>query len=124
MSIAYISISPPRQYAARSESRAHGGEQDQIAFLQLAVVNRVADGQRDSRRGRVAVFVNILDDLALVEADLVGGGIDDTQVGLVSDEGADVGAGQVVPLQHRSAQLFHLADGVFEDRLAALADIM
>src|SRR5215510_5088641 len=83
---AYLSISPPRQHAARSEARAHGSEQDQVAFLQLAVINRVADGQWDGSRGRIAVLVDVLDDLALIEADLIGGGIDNSQVGLVGDE--------------------------------------
>src|SRR5262245_46121365 len=124
IAIAYLSISPPRQHAARSEPRPHGGEQDQVALLQLAVFNRVADGQRYGRGRSVAVLVNVLDDLALVEADLVGGGVDDPQVGLVGDERADVGPGQVVSLQHRPAQLFHLAHGVLEDRLAVLVDVM
>src|SRR5262245_28767907 len=85
------SISPPRQHAARRESRADSGEQGQVTFFQFAAVNRVADGQRDGRRGRIAVLMNVFDDLVLIEADLVCGGVNDPEVSLVGDERADVG---------------------------------
>src|SRR5262245_57086038 len=65
------SIGPSRQDAAGGETGADRGEQHEIAFSQFTAFNRVTDSQRNGRRRRIAILVNVLDNLALVETDLI-----------------------------------------------------
>ena len=56
----------------------------------LAVVDRLEQRERDRRRRRVAVAVDVHERAVRRDAEPVGGGVDDADVGLVRDEPVDV----------------------------------
>src|SRR6185503_9884152 len=83
--IAFL-ICPSREHRADGVSRSDRSQHNQLAFRQPAVVNRIAHRQRNCRGSSVSKLMNVLDYLALVEAELFGGRVDYSQIRLMRNE--------------------------------------
>src|SRR5581483_1478127 len=106
------------------ESGTNGRQQHQVAFLQLAFVAGSVHRQRDGSGGGVAVAVDVDDHAFGTKAEAVGGRSDNASVGLMWDEGGNVGAFEAVSLKKLFADLGLLANCNFEDRLPVLVDVV
>src|ERR1041385_8455087 len=81
---------PAEKRRAGSETGAYRGDQQEVAFLQLAFFERGLHGDGNRACGGVAEAVDIDDDLLHWHAEALGRGCDDAAVGLVSDEAIDI----------------------------------
>src|SRR5690348_1288106 len=80
---------PTQERGAGSEAGAYGGDQQEVAFLQLAFFERGLHGDGNRACGGVAEAVDINHDLLHWHAEALGRSDDDAAVGLVSDEAID-----------------------------------
>ena len=86
------------------EPGADRREQHEVALLQTARRDRVVQRERNRRGGRVAEPLDVDDDLARIDAELLGRRLDDAAVRLVRDEQIEVGRRQAVALQDAAAR--------------------
>ncbi len=115
-------IRPSHEARAPGEAAAEGREHEQVAAPELRFP--LGKAERDRRGGGVAVPLDVDHHLLHRDADALGGGGDDAQVGLVRHEKAEVLARQLVALQDLGAHVGHAHDGLFEDALAVLVQVV
>ena len=72
-------------------------QQHEVAVVQAAVVGGLGERERDRRRRRVAVALDVHERALRRDAEPVGGGLDDAEVGLVGHEPVDVVDGRRRP---------------------------
>jgi trehalose synthase len=115
---------PAQQHRPDREAGTDRHQQHQIALLQPSLVDGVLERERDRGGRGVAEPLEIDDDGALVEAEAVGGGLDDAAVGLVRHEQAHVPRGQTVVVEHAPGDLLGLAHGELEHGGAVLLHVV
>ena len=93
-------------------------------FFSRPVATRVVERERDRRRRRVAEPLDVDDDLARVEAQLLGRRLDDPAVGLVRHEQIEVVGRRPLRSRMRRADLLGLAHRELEDRLPVLLHVV
>src|SRR4051812_38754266 len=71
---------------AAGQARAERHEEDIVPVLHAARVHRLAQRDRDRSRRRVAVLLDVHEDLVGVKLKTPGHGVDDAGVRLVGDE--------------------------------------
>ncbi len=84
-------------------------------FCSRPVSLRFGEAERDRRARRVAVAIEVVEDLLLAKAEPARGVVDDAQVGLVRHEQVDVGDPDAGLGEHVGARLDHLACGELVD---------
>src|ERR1022692_441614 len=117
-------ISPAPKTGAYRVTGPHGGEEHDVALLEQSLLDGVAGGQRDGPGGGVAVAFDVDQDLLPRYTQTLGSGVDDANVGLVRNHHGHVVEGEAVALQQGGANLEHFPDGVLENLLALLMDVV
>ena len=115
-------MSPFDPGSAPGEAAAEGGEDEVIAFIQLLFP--VPETEGDGSGGGIAIPLDIDHDLFVGEAHAVGGCVNDTLVGLMGDQPADIVRGEVVAFHEFGTDVGHAFDGEFENGLSFLVDIV
>src|SRR6266568_8707071 len=87
--------SPSHHRAAPREPGAEGAEQEGHALLHGSVAQRLIERDRDRRRRRVPVLLDVPVELRHRQPEPLGHALDDAQVGLVRDHEVDVAGAQV-----------------------------
>src|SRR5688572_21744970 len=106
------------------EAGAENDHQDEVAALDAAGFDGFVQGDGDGGGGRVAVFVEVDEDLAGLGAEALAHGVDDALVGLVRDDALDLGNIQFAAAQGFEAGGLHGGDGVLEGLFAVHAEVM
>lgn len=101
-----------------------GHHDDPVTGPATTGADRLVEGDADARRGGVAIFVDVDEDLVLGEAHLFRGGIDDSLVDLMRDDQFDGFSGEVAGFHGRTKRLGHLVDGKLVDFAAIHLEIM
>ena len=104
------------------KSGCEGREDDVVALLEQLLV--VPHGQRNRCCRRVAVAVDVDDDLFERYLRALGHGLDDAAVGLVGYHPVDGIGSQSESAHHHPNVVAHLRDGIAEDRAPLLIDIV
>src|SRR3954468_1305325 len=81
---------PAQEYRADGKARPDRAQQDEVSLLQPLLPPRVGKREGDRPGGRVAVHLEVDDDLVEPEPQALRGGFDDPAVRLVRDEQIDL----------------------------------
>ena len=76
---------------AAREARPERDDDDVVADLDPPLIDRLGQRDRDRRRGRIPVSVEVHEHLLHRQVEALGHRLDDPDVGLVRDEQVDVG---------------------------------
>lgn len=115
---------PAKQHRANREAGPNRREEDEIAVTKPSGGTGVRERERDRARRRVAVLVEVDDHLRRIQFEPLGGGFDDSTVGLMRDEQVDVPRGQLVSFEQAAADFLVFLDRKLENGRAVLFDVM
>src|SRR5205809_175005 len=107
--------SPPHERRAPGEAGAEGREADERARPDAPLLDGLVQRDRDRRRGRVAVALDVVEHLLLGQLEAHRHQLADTQVRLVRDQEVQVGGGAAVVRERLPDHLGKARDGVLED---------
>src|ERR1700756_2725102 len=115
---------PAQERRSRSKPSPHRRDQQHVAFLQFAFVNRSPQSNGYRPRRRVPEAIDIDDDFFQRHSQPVGRRGDNPAIRLMRDEAIHILPRELIALQDPLRHLRHLLHRILEDVFPILMDVM